>query len=75
MPSPSSQVKYAGLRGESVKNKVAEDYFSSYEHTDIIGNIDFCIAKKVFDKNGNGTLNEVSKIQIDKNNFTYVFQK
>lgn len=56
MPSSSSHVKYAGLREEAVKNKVAEDYFSSYEHTDIIGNIDFCIAKKVFDKNGNGNL-------------------
>ena len=33
------------LREEEIKNKVAADYFKSYDSTKIIGNIDFCIAK------------------------------
>jgi len=33
------------LREEELKNKVAQDYFASYDTTKIIGNIDFCIAK------------------------------
>lgn len=32
-------------REEELKNKVAQDYFASYDTTKIIGNIDFCIAK------------------------------
>lgn len=48
--------KYSGLREEEVKNKVAQDYFFKYEHTNIIGNIDFCIAKKVYDAKGNRNL-------------------
>lgn len=39
------------LREEELKNKVANDYFSSYDNTKIIGNIDFCIAK-ITDKSG-----------------------
>jgi hypothetical protein len=33
------------LREEELKNKVANDYFNSYDCTKIIGNIDFCVAK------------------------------
>ena len=33
------------LREEELKNKVAQDYFASYDTTKIIGNNDFCIAK------------------------------
>lgn len=39
------------LREEELKNKVAQDYFVSYDTTKIIGNIDFCIAK-ITDKSG-----------------------
>lgn len=39
------------LREEELKNKVAADYFNSYDSTKIIGNIDFCIAK-ITDKSG-----------------------
>ena len=39
------------LREEELKNKVATDYFKSYDCTKIIGNIDFCIAK-ITDKFG-----------------------
>lgn len=38
--------KYEKLREEEIKNKVAMDYFSEYDHTQIVGNIDFCIAAK-----------------------------
>ena len=38
--------KYEKQREEEVKNKVAQDYFSKFDHTNIIGNIDFCIAMK-----------------------------
>lgn len=36
-----------GLREEEIKNKISSDYFSRYDSTQIIGNIDFCIAKIV----------------------------
>lgn len=32
------------LREEELKNKVAQDFFSDYDTTKIIGNIDFCVA-------------------------------
>lgn len=32
------------LREEELKNKVAQDFFSGYDTTKIIGNIDFCVA-------------------------------
>ena len=32
------------IREEELKNKVAEDYFWLYDHTKIIGNVDFCVA-------------------------------
>ncbi len=34
-------------REEEIKKKVAEDYFSAYDTTRIIGNIDFCVAVKL----------------------------
>lgn len=37
------------IREEELKNKVANDFFSRYDNTKIVGNIDFCIADK--DKN------------------------
>ena len=39
-------MKYLNCREEELKNKVAYDYFSKYDSTQIIGNIDFCIAFK-----------------------------
>ncbi len=36
-------MKYSGIREEELKNKVAQDYFWIYDHTKIIGNIDFCV--------------------------------
>ncbi len=36
--------KYDNILEEELKNKVAKDYFSSYDGTQIIGKIDFCIA-------------------------------
>ena len=41
--------KYENLREEEIKNKVACDWFSGYDSTQIIGNIDFCIAPSVMD--------------------------
>ncbi len=32
------------IREEELKNKVATDYFSAFDNTKIIGNVDFCIA-------------------------------
>ena len=40
----SGSVGYsASLREEELKNKVAKDWFSAFETTRIIGNIDFCV--------------------------------
>ncbi len=33
------------LREEEIKNKLSADYFGSYDSTQIIGNIDYCVAK------------------------------
>ena len=38
--------KYEGFREEELKNKVAADYFNDYDNTQIIGNIDFCVAPR-----------------------------
>ncbi len=32
------------IREESIKQKVAQDYFSKYDTTNILGNIDFCVS-------------------------------
>jgi len=37
-------MKYANIREEELKNKVAQDYFSKYDCTKIIGNVDFCVS-------------------------------
>lgn len=51
------------LREEEIKNKLSSDYFSSYDSTQIIGNIDFCIAKIVDKSEGRqGNLFEESVI-------------
>lgn len=36
-------MKYQNIREEELKNKVAHDYFSIYDCTKIIGNVDFCV--------------------------------
>ena len=51
------------LREEELKNKVANDYFSSYDNTKIIGNIDFCIAK-ITDKSGDNRLSFLMKRRL-----------
>ncbi len=37
---------YQNIREEELKNKVASDYFSSFDTTKIIGNVDFCVSVK-----------------------------
>jgi hypothetical protein len=36
-------MKYANIREEELKNKIAQDYFWFYDCTKIIGNVDFCV--------------------------------
>lgn len=48
-------MKYSNIREEELKNKVAHDYFPSYDCTKIIGNVDFCVSmlqkeKELFDQ-------------------------
>lgn len=38
--------RYEGFREKELKNKVAADYFNDYDNTQIIGNIDFCVAPR-----------------------------
>ena len=40
----SLTMKYANIREEELKNKVAQDYFWTYDCSKIIGNVDFCVA-------------------------------
>lgn len=56
------------LREEELKNKVANDYFSSYDNTKIIGNIDFCIAK-ITDKSGGKQAELFDETQITQSLF------
>jgi hypothetical protein len=39
----ANPMKYADIREEELKNKVAQDYFWIYDCTKIIGNVDFCV--------------------------------
>lgn len=41
------------LREEEVKNKLREDYFSAYDATPILGNVDFAVAKPAPDSTDN----------------------
>ena len=51
------------LREEELKNKLSHDYFNSYDNTQIIGNIDFCVAKYVDSSQGRqGTLFNLATI-------------
>ncbi len=42
-------MKYKNIREESLKLKVASDFFSSFDTTEIVGNIDFCVKPKQID--------------------------
>ena len=42
-------MKYQNIREESLKLKVASDFFSSFDTTEIVGNIDFCVKPKQID--------------------------
>jgi hypothetical protein len=39
-------MKYPNIREEELKNKIEQEYFSIFDCTKIIGNIDFCVCKK-----------------------------
>jgi hypothetical protein len=39
-------MKYANILEEELKNKVAEDFFSKFDHTPIMGKIDFAVKPK-----------------------------
>jgi hypothetical protein len=43
-------MKYANMREEELKNKVAQDYFRIYDCTKIIGNVDFCVCLRQSEK-------------------------
>lgn len=43
-------MKYQNIREEELKNKVGKDYFSDYDSTQIIGNIDFSVTPKTKEK-------------------------
>ena len=36
-------MKYSNIREEELKNKVAQDYFWTYDCSKIVGNVDFCV--------------------------------
>ena len=39
-------MSYNNIREEELKNKVASDYFSKFDTTKIIGNVDFCVVSR-----------------------------
>ena len=48
------KMKYQNIREEELKNKVGQDFFSDFDTTKIVGNIDFCVVFK--NKNTNQKL-------------------
>lgn len=44
-------MKYQNIREEELKNKIGQEYFSDYDTTKIVGNIDFTVVPKIKDKN------------------------
>jgi hypothetical protein len=45
-------MKYANIQEEELKNKVAEDFFGKFDHTAIMGKIDFNKKLLIADKGG-----------------------
>ncbi|MCD6595495.1 hypothetical protein J7L68_07465, partial [bacterium] len=45
-PEQKEEHRKKYMREEELKNKIAEKYFSGYDTTRIIGNIDFCVIKR-----------------------------
>ena len=39
-------MKYQNIREEELKNKIGQDFFSNFDTTKIVGNIDFCVTHK-----------------------------
>ena len=42
----ATNMKYKNIREEELKNKVWVDFFSKFDHTEILGNIDFTVFPK-----------------------------
>ena len=42
--SQKRTMKYQNIREEEIKNKVGQDFFSNFDTTKIVGNIDFCVS-------------------------------
>lgn len=40
-------MKYPNIREEELKNKVAHEFFSNFDTTKIVGNIDFCVSLRI----------------------------
>jgi hypothetical protein len=40
-------MKYQDIREEELKNKIGQDFFSNFDTTKIVGNIDFCVTHKI----------------------------
>jgi hypothetical protein len=40
------KMRYQNIREEELKNKVGQDFFSNFDTTKIVGNIDFCVTHK-----------------------------
>ena len=46
-------MSYENIREEELKNKIAQDYFSVFDCTKIVGNIDFCVTLQTENKKQN----------------------
>ena len=46
-------MKYQNIREEELKNKVGQDFFTNFDTTKIVGNIDFCVTHKIKNTNQN----------------------
>jgi hypothetical protein len=67
-------MRYQNIREEELKNKVGSDFFSNFDTTKILGNIDFCVTHK--SKNSKQNLlfeNDQNQARIKKYRFVFGF--
>lgn len=65
-------MRYQNIREEELKNKVGSDFFSNFDTSKIVGNIDFCVTHKI--KNSKQNLlfeNDQNKKRITKYGFVF----
>ena len=67
-------MKYPNIREEELKNKVGQDFFTNFDTTKIVGNIDFCVTVQDTKKSQRlyCIFSDVQQQQFDENSLNVV---